>query len=114
MSEYKLFGAVLSSGFHCIIIKFPLDPQILQEGGIFSLGGLIPRPIEMWETVANSTFVGFVDEVKVWSRSLDIYDVMQSSQLRFNDSMANLSASWSFCEGSGYTTWDSVANLTFR
>ena len=80
-----------------------VSSTLLLGGGQLSVGG---------NNEATTTyFLGVVDEIRVWTRALTVYEVLQTSSVRVDSSYPALLASWSLSEGRGRVAVDAVSHL---
>ena len=86
-----------------------IDINLFLDGGILCIGTEAPR-MDSHTGMAEfvSTFIGQVDELRLWNRQLSLEYVLQSSSRIVNAGYTHISAQWTFFEGSGYTAVDSV------
>lgn len=56
-------------------------------------------------------FYGVVDEVRVWTRALTIYEILQTASVRVDVSYVGVLAVWSLSEGTGLIAVDSISHL---
>ena len=85
---------------------------LFTDGGSVAVGAQAPFPDDSADTTYPTTFDGHVDEIRIWNRGFSLMDVLQSSQKDAAPTFTDLAAQWSFREGSGDTTSDSVSDIT--
>ena len=88
-----------------------IDINVFLDGGILCIGTEPPR-MDSNTGVAEfvSTFIGQVDELRLWNRQLSLEYVLQSSSRIVNAGFTDISAQWTFVEGSGYTAVDVIGD----
>ena len=89
-----------------------ININLFVDGGLLSIGAEAPRlDSGSSGTEFVSTFVGQIDELRLWNRELSQEFILQSYSLIVNAKFAHLSVQWTFAEGSGYTAADSVSGV---
>ena len=85
---------------------------VFTESGSLAVGAQAPNPGDSATTTYPTTFAGHVDEIRIWNRGFGLVDWVQSSVKDAASTYAGLAAQWSFGEGSGDETSDSVGDIT--
>ena len=86
-------------------VKAVLIPgSVFITGGTITLGALAP---DLDVVIAMGNFVGYIDEVRIWSRPHTPTIVTRNWRLIINRDTADVSHSWTFNEGTGLTAHDS-------
>ena len=89
-----------------------ININLFVDGGLLSIGTEAPRMDSgNGGNELVSTFVGQIDELRLWNRQLSQEHVLQSSSRIVNAEFTHLRAQWTFAEGSGYTAADSVSGI---
>ena len=82
----------------------PIPGSVFITGGTITLGALTP---DLDVVIAMGNFVGYIDEVRIWSRPQTPTIVTRNWRLIINQDTADVSHSWTFNEGTGLTARDS-------
>lgn len=85
-----------------------VTPNLFKNGGTFSLGGEIPKSGEN-STLAETSFVGAVDEVRIWNRGFNKYLIMQNTEFDVSG-FPDLVTYWKFSEGAEFSSLDNINN----
>ena len=59
----------------------------------------------------ETTFQGYIDEIRIWKRTFDAVTVWQNVYLNIRDDVEDLGALWKFSEGSGQFSIDIINNV---
>ena len=82
----------------------PIPGSVFTTGGTITLGTLTP---DLDVAIAMGDFVGYIDEVRIWSRPHTPTIVTQNWRVIINWDTADVSHSWTFNEGTGLTASES-------
>ena len=82
----------------------PIPGSVFITGGTITLGALAPN---LDVLIAMGNFVGYIDEVRIWSRPHTPTIVTRNWRLIINSDTADVAHSWTFNEGTGLTARDS-------
>ncbi|PIK55147.1 hypothetical protein BSL78_07877 [Apostichopus japonicus] len=66
------------------------------------------------ESLVDGVFVGFIDEVKVWTRSFTISEIWRNSEMNVQSELSQLAAVWKFSEGKGDVTYDFIGHQALK
>lgn len=108
-------SVVVSQTEHTIVLYLVTPGSVLQTdvvtvpsslllgGGRLNVGG---------NNDATSTyFQGVMDEIRVWTRALTVYEVLQTSSVRVSSGYPAILAVWSLSEGRGRIAVDTISHL---
>lgn len=108
-------SVVISRGQHTVSLFLVSSKMVLQTdvvtitavlylgGGRLSIGG---------SNEANTVYyMGVVDEIRVWTRALMVYEVLQTSVVKVSINYRALLAVWALSEGRGRIAVDAISHL---
>ncbi|CAH1775849.1 unnamed protein product [Owenia fusiformis] len=104
---------VLDEAKNINVERLDIGTGHFDTGGIMSLGGLVAQEGQSSDDVPPPTFIGRIDELRVWDTTLDVYTVLQNFDADIDTGYPNLVGSFGFDEGYGDTITDTVAGELF-
>lgn len=94
--------------------NFPINTNrdIFQPGGYLTLGYWYPSPSSTAKATPG-TFVGEIDEVRLWNARLSASEIVRSRTATINCNAQNLASLWRFDEGQGRLATDCASSVHF-
>ena len=94
--------------------NFPINTNrdIFQPGGYLTLGYWYPSPSSA-EKATRGTFVGEIDEVRLWNKRLSASELVRSRTATIDCNARSLASLWRFDEGQGHLATDCASSVHF-
>ena len=103
----EMYFYVLTDENNVQINKLNVGTGLFEPNGKLSVGGVLPKSGEDASKLPSNTFIGRVDELRIWSTTFEPQDILQNYALDVS-TFPHLTTYYKFSEGAGLKSYDSV------